>query len=115
MEMVGNRRGEMLEMTTRGEFTLARFVIPVAWADRNANQAAQCDSGHGRLLIIASWNSVRWKARLLPASNGVMISMVPGNAVGFGLFGLQQRAEMFVSPGDDVYEGMIVGGKCAVQ
>lgn len=41
--------------------------------------------------------------------NGVMISMVPGKAVGFAIFGLQQRADMFVSPGDDVYEGMIVG------
>ena len=35
--------------------------------------------------------------------------MVGGQAVAFGLDGLQERAEMFVAPGDVVYEGMIVG------
>ena len=35
--------------------------------------------------------------------------MASGKAVGFGLFGLQQRAEMFVGPGQQIYEGMIVG------
>jgi GTP-binding protein len=38
-----------------------------------------------------------------------MVSMVPGKAVGFALNTLQVRAEMFVAPGDQVYEGMIVG------
>ena len=38
-----------------------------------------------------------------------MISMAAGKAVAFGLFGLQARADMFVQPGDQVYEGMIVG------
>ena len=41
--------------------------------------------------------------------NGVLISMVAGKAVAFGLDGLQERAELFVGPGEDVYEGMIVG------
>jgi GTP-binding protein len=35
--------------------------------------------------------------------------MVTGKAVGFALFGLQERSELFVAPGDEVYEGMIVG------
>ena len=35
--------------------------------------------------------------------------MAAGRAVAFGLDGLQERAEMFVAPGDEVYEGMIVG------
>ena len=35
--------------------------------------------------------------------------MATGKAVAFGLDGLQERAELFVTPGDEVYEGMIVG------
>ena len=35
--------------------------------------------------------------------------MAAGKAVAFGLDGLQDRAELFVAPGDEVYEGMIVG------
>ena len=35
--------------------------------------------------------------------NGVLVSNVSGKAVGYALFSLQERAEMFVGPGDDVY------------
>ena len=41
--------------------------------------------------------------------NGVLVSMVGRPAVAFALDGLQERADMFVGPGDEVYEGMIVG------
>jgi GTP-binding protein len=41
--------------------------------------------------------------------NGVLVSMVTGKAVAFGLDGLQERAELFVGPGAEIYEGMIVG------
>jgi GTP-binding protein len=39
----------------------------------------------------------------------VLVSTVAGKAVAFALDGLQQRSELFVAPGDVVYEGMIVG------
>ncbi len=39
----------------------------------------------------------------------MLISNSTAKAVGFALFGLQDRSELFVAPGDDVYEGMIVG------
>ena len=39
----------------------------------------------------------------------MLVSNVSGKAVGYALFSLQERAEMFVGPGDDVYEGMVVG------
>ena len=40
---------------------------------------------------------------------GVLVSMAAGRAVAFGLDGLQERSELFVGPGDEIYEGMIVG------
>jgi GTP-binding protein len=42
-------------------------------------------------------------------SNGVLVSTVSGKAVAFALDSLQQRSDLFVSPGDPIYEGMIVG------
>ena len=42
-------------------------------------------------------------------SNGVLMSMATGRAVAYGLNTLQQRSELFVAPGDEIYEGMIVG------
>ena len=41
--------------------------------------------------------------------NGVLVSMIAGRVVAYGLDTLQERAELFVAPGDEVYEGMIVG------
>ena len=41
--------------------------------------------------------------------NGAMISQEDGEAVAYALFNLQERGRLFVSPGDKVYEGMIVG------
>ena len=42
-------------------------------------------------------------------SNGVLVSMVEGKAVGYALFNLQNRGRLFVGPNDLVYEGMVIG------
>ena len=41
--------------------------------------------------------------------NGVLVSQSDGHAVGYAIWKLQERSELFVAPGDVVYEGMIVG------
>jgi GTP-binding protein len=108
MEMAGNRRGELLEMNTRGDFTLARFVIPsrglIGMRTRLLNATA------GTAVINHRFLEFRPVEGEIPhRANGVMVSMTHGRTNGFAMFGLQARAEMFVSPGDQVYEGMIVG------
>ena len=42
-------------------------------------------------------------------NNGVLISNGQGKTVAYGLFSLQERGRLFVGPGEEVYEGMIVG------
>ena len=42
-------------------------------------------------------------------NNGVMISNVPGKALAYALFNLQERGRLFTRHGDEVYEGMVVG------
>jgi GTP-binding protein len=108
MEMVGNRRGELQEMTSRGDFTLAKFVIPsrglIGFRTKLLNAT------QGTAIINHRFLEFRPIEGEIPRrQNGVMVSMVPGKAVGFALNTLQVRAEMFVAPGDQVYEGMIVG------
>jgi len=41
--------------------------------------------------------------------NGVLVSMAAGKVFAYGLNTLQERSELFIKPGDEVYEGMIVG------
>ncbi len=108
MEIVGNRRGLLEEMSPRGEYTLLRFEIParglIGMRTRMLNATQGTAIIHHRFLGYKPM-----EAELPRRQNGVMVSMVPGKAIPFALFALQDRADMFVAPGDDVYEGMIVG------
>ncbi len=108
MEMIGNRRGELIEMSPRGEFTLARFSIPARGLI--GLRTKMLNATQGTAVINHRYDEFRPIEGEIPhRTNGVMVSMASGRAVGFALFGLQQRAEMFVAPGDQIYEGMIVG------
>jgi GTP-binding protein len=59
---------------------------------------------HHRFLEYGSW-----VGKLTGRRRGVMVADRQGVAVGYALFNLQERATMFVNPGDPVYAGMIVG------
>ena len=108
MEIIGNRRGQNTDMSTRGDLTLLSFIIPsrglIGIRTRLLNATK------GTAVIHHRFESYRAIEADLPGrANGVLVSMVAGKAVGFALDGLQERAEMFVAPGDEVYEGMVVG------
>ncbi len=108
MELVGSRRGQLGHMGTRGEFAHAVFSIParglIGLRTRVLNATQGTAIMHHRF---ESWQPL--EGDLTGRANGVLVSMVAGKAVGFSLDSLQQRSELFISPGDDVYEGMIVG------
>jgi GTP-binding protein len=108
MEMVGNRRGLLEEMTPRGEYTLLRFSIPARGLI--GLRTRMLNATQGTAIIHHRYSGYQpMEADLPRRANGVLVSMVPGRAVPYTLFALQERAELFVAPGDDIYEGMIVG------
>jgi GTP-binding protein len=108
MELVGERRGMLEHMTAHGDYTHADFIIParglIGLRTRLLNATQGTAIIHHRF---AEYRPVEGNIPRRP--NGVLVSMVPGKAVGFALDSLQQRADLFVSPGDVIYEGMIVG------
>lgn len=108
MEMVGNRRGILEELTPRGEYTLLRFSIPARGLI--GVRTKMLNATQGTAIIHHRFSGYKpMEAELPRRLNGVLVSMVPGRAIPYTLFALQDRAELFVGPGDDVYEGMIVG------
>ena len=108
MEMVGNRRGILEELTPRGEYTLLRFSIPARGLI--GVRTKMLNATQGTAIIHHRFSGYKPVEADLPhRQNGVLVSMVPGKAIPYTLFALQDRAELFVGPGDDVYEGMIVG------
>jgi GTP-binding protein len=108
MEMVGARRGLLQEMTSRGDFALLKFSIPARGLI--GLRTKMLTATQGNAVINHRFEAYKPREDTIPGrSNGVLVSMVSGKAVAFGLDGLQARSELFVSPGDVVYEGMIVG------
>jgi GTP-binding protein len=108
MELVGARRGQMVEMTHRGNYSYVSFSIPARGLIGLRTRILNATQGEG--IMHHRFEGYKPLEGEVPGrSNGVLISMVAGKAVAFGLDGLQDRAEMFVGPGVEIYEGMIVG------
>ena len=108
MELVGARRGQTVEMTAHGDYTYLVFAIPARGLI--GLRTRLLNATQGTAVIHHRFERYRPAEGEIPCRpNGVLVSMVGGKAIAFGLDGLQERAEMFVAPGDVVYEGMIVG------
>jgi GTP-binding protein len=108
IELVGGRRGQIVEMNNHDNYTFLVFSIPsrglIGLRTRLLNAT------QGTAVIHHRFESYRpAEGDIAGRPNGVLVSMASGRAVAFGLDGLQDRAELFVGPGDEVYEGMIVG------
>jgi GTP-binding protein len=108
MELVGGRRGVLEEMLPRGTYSLLRFEIPARGLI--GLRTRLLNATQGTAIIHHRYSGYRAKEGDVPnRTNGVLVSMVTGKASGFALFSLQERSELFVAPGEEVYEGMIVG------
>jgi GTP-binding protein len=108
MELVGLRRGTLDEMTPRGSYCLLKFDIPARGLI--GLRTRLLNATQGTAVIHHRFHGYKVREGEVPArANGVLVSMVSGKAVPFALFGLQDRSDLFVAPGDEIYEGMIVG------
>ncbi|HEV3341192.1 MAG TPA: translational GTPase TypA [Pirellulales bacterium] len=108
MELVGARRGQMRGMHSRGDHSLVTFSIPARGLI--GLRTRLLNATQGTAIMHHRFEGYRpLEGEISGRPNGVLVSIVTGKAVAFGLDGLQERAELFVAPGDEVYEGMIVG------
>jgi GTP-binding protein len=108
MELVGGRRGQLVEMTGHDNYTFVNFSIParglIGLRTRLLNATQGTAVIHHRFEKFAPV-----EGDIPDRPNGVLVSMLGGNVNAYALDTLQERSELFVAPGDDVYEGMIVG------
>ena len=108
MELVGERRGQLVEMTSHNEYTFMVFSIPARGLI--GLRTRLLNATQGTAVIHHRFEAYRPMADSIPGrATGVLVSIAAGKAVAFGLDSLQQRAELHVTPGDVIYEGMIVG------
>jgi GTP-binding protein len=109
IEKLGPRKAEMIEMRNPGQ-GLVRLLyrIPARGLFGYRSEFLTDTRGtgimHHRFLEYGSW-----AGPLAGRKRGTLVSMETGVAVAFGLFNLQERSTLFIEPGTDVYEGMIIG------
>ncbi len=109
MEQMGPRRAEIVEMKPTGHGkTRMRFVLPSRglFGFRSDFLTETRGEGimHHRFLRYGPWAGA-----LAGRQRGVLVADREGEAVAYAIFNLQERATLFVRPGDPVYAGMIVG------
>ena len=109
MEIVGGRRGQIEEMNAgEGNLTHLKFLIPARGLI--GLRTRLLNATRGEAVIHHQFDSYQPMEGEVPSrANGVLVSQERGKAVGYALWKLQDRADMFVKPGDDLYVGMIVG------
>ncbi|GIK16144.1 MAG: GTP-binding protein [Planctomycetota bacterium] len=108
MELMGGRRGICLKMETRGDSCHMEFTIPSRGLIGLRNRIMTATQG--TIIMHHSFYEYEYLRGAIPGrTNGVLIASEPGQVTAYALEGLADRGVMFVTPGDQVYEGMIVG------
>jgi GTP-binding protein len=109
MEKMGSRGASMEEMRPNGRgATRLKFRIATRGLFGYRSEFLSDTRGEG-MLHHRFLEYGPWAGNFLGRKRGVMVADREGFAVGYAIFNLQERATMFVTPGDPVYNGMIVG------
>ncbi|PIE82873.1 MAG: translational GTPase TypA [Candidatus Contendobacter odensis] len=110
MEKLGERRGELLDMQPDSNSrTRLDYLIPARGLIGFQTEFLTATSGTGLLYHVFDRYAPARKGTIGARQNGVLIANATGKALAYALFNLQERGRMMIAPGDEVYEGMVVG------
>lgn len=108
IEFVTRRKGVMKSMEPKGDRFLLRFDIPsrgIIGLRSNILTATQ-----GEAIMTHRFEGYEpWKGEIAGRQNGSLIVMETGTAIAYSLDNLQDRGIFFVEPGEEVYEGQVIG------
>lgn len=108
VEAVSQRKGEMKNMEPKGNRMILQFQIPsrgiIGLGSYLMTQTA------GEAVVSHRFLEYQpYKGEIPGRQNGALIAMEQGQAIPYALNNLQDRGTFFVAPGDDVYEGQVIG------
>ena len=110
MELLGERRGALSDMRPdgRGRVRLD-YTIPARGLIGFRTEFLTNTAGTGLIYHNFSHDGPCSEGNIAQRGNGALVSNSAGKSVAFALFNLQERGKLSVSPGEDIYEGMIIG------
>ena len=109
IEAIGNREGEMVNMTNHDNQVRLNYIVPSRGLIGFMTEFMTMTKGYG--IINHAFKEYRKLAgsKVGQRKQGVLVSMENGKATAYALGQLEDRGVMFIEPGAEVYEGMIVG------
>jgi GTP-binding protein len=110
MEALGARGGDLQDMRPDGKGRVRLdYLIPTRGLIGFQSEYRTMTSGSG--IFVHTFDHFGPLKRMTRARrpNGALVSMAAGKALGYALFNLQERGELMIGPGEEVYEGQIVG------
>ncbi|MEY4769041.1 MAG: translational GTPase TypA [Pseudomonadota bacterium] len=110
MERLGERKGDLQNMTPDGKGRVRlEYLMPSRGLIGFQTEFMTATSGTGLLYHVYDHYATMKKGDIGLRQRGVLVSMVQGKALAYALFALQERGNLLVVHGDEVYEGMLVG------
>lgn len=105
---INKRKGIMKGMSGENGYSRLEYLVPTRGL--LGYRTEFINDTHGEGTMVRRFDSFDdWKGDIPERTNGVAIAQEEGNCTPYALFNIQERVQMFVSPGTHVYEGMIVG------
>ena len=108
-EALGRRKGHMTRMINHGSGRVRlEFEVPSRGLIGFRSEFLTDTKGTGLLnTMFLRWGE--WVGEITNRLTGALVADRPGSATSYALYNLQERGELFVRPGTDVYEGMVIG------
>lgn len=107
IDLVTQRKGEMLIMESKGEMQHLEFDVPSRGLIGLRSQMLTATAGEA--VMAHRFSEYKpWKGVIPGRNNGVLIAKQGGSTTGYSIDKLQDRGSFFVDPGEEVYAGMIV-------
>ena len=109
IEKLGSRKGELVSMTPGQDgYTRLEFKIPSRGIIGYRNEFLTDTKGSG-ILNHSFYDFEPYKGPIASRKKGVLIATETGVSIAYALNAIQERGELFIGPGVDIYEGMVVG------
>lgn len=108
IEMVSQRKGEMLNMENKNDRTHLEFEIPSRGLIGMRSNMLTATEGEA-VMAHRLKGFEPYKGDFSRKRNGALISMETGTAIAYSIDKLQDRGKFFVNPGEDIYVGQVIG------
>ncbi len=114
-EMMGTRRGQMLDMLSENGTTYLTYLVPTRFLIGFRSQLLRATSGLGQVHSLFKGYEPVLSAAPPQRQFGSLVALETGMATAYAITNLQSRGSFFVSPGDEVYTGQVVGENIRIE